>query len=62
MTEYEDILNMTNQEAANVLKNILLSNGRMARGNGKSTMALIHTQALFKAIALLEKTPDEKAE
>lgn len=52
-------LEMTNKEAANILKLIL--NTRicvLARGNGKSLMNLRIIQAFAKAIDILEKTPD----
>lgn len=48
---------MTNKEAATVLKNIIPKAGR---GSGKTGMILTITEALLKAIVLLEKTEDEE--
>lgn len=56
----ERILNMTNAQAAKVLAWML--RGSIGRGNGKSTLSLIYTTALIKAIAVLESTPDEESE
>lgn len=53
-----DILIMTNDEAATVLKRLF--NVPVARGNGKSTTHCVMHMALMKAIMLLENTPDEK--
>lgn len=52
MGQVEDMIEMSNQEAANILKS-------MARGNGKSLTTLKCVQAIQKAIDILEKTPDE---
>ena len=53
MGQVEDMIEMSNQEAANILKS-------MVRGNGKSLTASRCVQAIQKAIYILEKTPDEK--
>lgn len=54
---YERILNMTNKEAASVIKRIV-NHQAIARANGKTTMIVEWNQALLKAIEVLEKTPD----
>ena len=53
-----DLVNMSNKEAATVLRNILGFYSSPARGSCKTQLVLIHTVALTKAIALLENTPD----
>ena len=61
MSQVEDIFEMSNQEAPNILKNIVLGYGlKSPRGNGKSHTALRCIQAIQKAIDILENTPDEK--
>ena len=50
-------LNMTNKEAAIILRGMLKSYGVMTRGNGKTTIIFNHMHALLKAIELLESTP-----
>ena len=50
-------LNMSNKEAAIILRGMLKSYGVMARGNGKSSIMFNHMHALLKAIELLEQTP-----
>lgn len=61
MGQLEDMFEMSNQEAANILKNIVLGYGlKIPRGNGKSLITLRCVQAIQKAIDILEKTPDEK--
>ena len=57
---HEQILDMTNAHAAKVLAWMLRRS--IGRGNGKSTLSLIYTTALIKAIAVLESTPDEESE
>lgn len=59
-TEFEeiaDIANMTNKEAAAVIKKSLIILA-MARANGKSMQYTALSIALMKAVAALEKTPD----
>ena len=61
MGQVEDMFEMSNQEAADVLRNVVLGYGlKTQRGNGKSLTALRCVQAIQKAIDILEKTPDEK--
>lgn len=52
-----DIANMTNKEAAAVIKKSLIILA-MARANGKSMRDTVLNIALMKAVAALEKTPD----
>lgn len=62
MGQVEDILEMTNQEAANILRRymgyVITSYGR---GSAKTGMQLKQLQAFAKAIVLLENTPDESS-
>ena len=61
MGQVEDMFEMSNQEAANILKNIVLGYGlKIPHGNGKSLTALRCEKKKKKAIDILEKTPDEK--
>ena len=61
MSQVEDMFEMSNQEATNILKNIVLGYGlKIPRGNGKSLTTLRCVQAIQKAIDILEKTPDKK--
>ena len=61
MSQVEDMFEMSNQEAAYILRNIVLGYGlKIPRGNGKSLTASRCIQAIKKAIDILEKTPDEK--
>ena len=61
MSQLEDMFEMSNQEAANILRKITNHFTQMIqRGNGKSHTALRCVQAIQKAIEILEKTPDEK--
>lgn len=46
---------MTNKEAAEILKNLFPP---ISRGDGKSTTKLIITEALIKAIDVLENSPE----
>lgn len=52
---------MTNKEAAAILKHFLNSRVNVigGRGNGKTYMQLRIIQAFCKAIDILEKTPDK---
>lgn len=53
------ILNMTNQQAAEILKmQVQVRFAAMGRGNGKTFTNACILEALMKAIELLEKTPD----
>lgn len=56
---YEKILNMTNKEAAAIIKNTLMTQA-VGRANGKTMMVATLNHALIKAIAALENTPDKK--
>lgn len=59
MQDYSDIENMTNKQAAELLKmQVELRIASMGRGNGKTFTALCFTKAMMKAIELLENTPD----
>lgn len=61
MGQLDDMFEMSNQEAANILRKITNHFTQMIpRGNGKSLTALRCVQAIQKAIDILEKTPDEK--
>ena len=61
MSQLEDMFEMSNREAANILRKITNHFTQMIpRGNGKSLTALRWAQAIQKAIDILEKTPDEK--
>lgn len=55
----EELKPMTNKEAADFLKKMCL-NVQFGRGNGKSMTVLRYTEAMMKAIHLLETTPDEE--
>ena len=57
--QYNRIANMTNKEAAGVLKN-LVTHRIVARANGKSMRDCAIHVALMKAIMLLDITPDEE--
>lgn len=59
MDSWEAIANMTNKEAAAVIKNSMLTI-MCGRANGKTMMVAALNVALIKAIAALENTPDEK--
>lgn len=50
----ENIANMSNKDAADILKCTLL-HMNIARGNGKSIQTLMYNAALQKAIQALEK-------
>lgn len=53
------IVNMTNQQAAEILKMIAeFRMTSMGRGSGNTFTNLCMVHALMKAIELLEKTPD----
>ena len=56
---YESIMNMTNKEAAAIIKNAIITQ-QVSRANGKTMMVAALNHALIKAIAVLENTPDEK--
>lgn len=58
MYDYQKIANMTNKEAANVIKNMRI-NTTVGRANGKTMMVAAVNVALIKAIAALESMPDE---
>ena len=61
MSQLDDMFEMSNLEAANILRKLVRHLTLMiARGNGKSLTALRCVQAIQKAIDILEKTPDEK--
>ena len=57
--ENNPILNMTNEQAAEILKmQLQIRMATMGRGNGKTFTNACIAQAMIKAIELLEKTPD----
>lgn len=61
MGQLDDMFEMTNLEAANILRKLFRHFTQMiARGNGKSLTVLRYAQAMEKAIDILENTPDEK--
>lgn len=61
MGQLEDMFEMSNLEAANVLRNLVHHfTSMIPRGNGKSLTTLRCVQAIQKAIDILEKKPDEK--
>lgn len=61
MGQLDDMFEMSNLEAANILRNLVRHLTLMIpRGNGKSLTTLRCVQAIQKAIDILEKTPDEK--
>ena len=57
--QYIRIVNMTNKEAADILKNLVI-HSNIARANGKAKRACAIHVALMKAIVLLDTIPDEK--
>ena len=57
--QYNRIVNMTNKETADILKN-LVTHSIVARANGKSMRDCAIHVALTKAIMLLDTTPDKK--
>ena len=59
--DYNWILNMTNKEAAAIIKNTLMTQ-TIGRANGKTMMVAALNQALLKAIVALESTPDSDSE
>lgn len=59
MQDYKDIINMTNQQAAEIIKmQLQIRFASMGRGNGKTFTNACVNAALMKAVELLEKTPD----
>lgn len=61
-TEYEKIINMTNEEAADILQIMLMSTPPI-RGDGKSRQRLLTVMALNKGIdSLLKKKGDNQDE
>lgn len=59
MQDYNDIINMTNQQAAEIIKmQLQIRFVSMGRGNGKTFTTACVNAALMKAVELLEKTPD----
>ena len=60
MGQVDDTFEMSNQEAANILRNLVHHfTSMIARGDGKSLTVLRYAQAMSKAIDILENTPDE---
>lgn len=57
--QYNWILNMTNKEAAAIIKNTLMTQA-VGRANGKTMMVAALNHALIKAIIALENMPDGK--
>lgn len=61
MGQLDDMFEMSNLEAANILRKLVRHfTSMIARGNGKSLTVLRYAQAMSKAIDILENTPDEK--
>lgn len=59
MQDFNDIINMTNQQAAEIIKmQLQIRFASMGRGNGKTFTNACVNAALMKAVDLLEKTPD----
>lgn len=59
MQDYNELENMTNQQAAEILKMIAeFRMTSMGRGSGKTFTNLCMVKALMKGAELLEKTPD----
>lgn len=57
--DYGDIENMTNQQAAEILKmQMEVRCMAVGRGNGKTFTNMCILKAMCKAIELLENTPD----
>lgn len=56
---FERIANMTNKEAAVIIRNTLM-NKTIGRQNGKTMIVAALNHALIKAIVALQNTPDEK--
>lgn len=48
---------MTNKEAAAILRNIMRGLAPLVRGNGKPTMLFMQLEAFSKAIQALENSP-----
>ena len=59
--DYDWILNMTNKEAAAIIKNTLMTQA-VGRANGKTMMVAALNHALIKAIVALENMPDSDSE
>ena len=61
MGQLDDMFEMSNREAANILRNLVHHfTSMIPRGSGKSLTTLRCVQAIQKAIDILEKTPDKK--
>lgn len=56
---HNKILNMTNKEAAEVIKN-MMSTMHIGRSSGKTMINAALNTALIKAITVLENTPDKE--
>lgn len=48
---------MTNKEAAAILRNMMRNFAPIIRGNGKTTQLFMHLEALYKAVQALENSP-----
>ena len=57
--DWEDVANMSNRDAAAILRNHL-KNMTGARANGKTMLFSAYIHAMIKAILALESTPDEE--
>lgn len=57
MGQVDEMIEMSNQEAAKLLR-LILNNAKLPRGSCKTITFLRYRLALSKAIDLLEKTPD----
>ena len=48
---------MTNKEAAAIIRNMMRGFGHIARGGGKPTQLFMQLEALYKAVQALENSP-----
>ena len=58
LSDYDEIINMANEEAADIITNILL-NVTVARGSAKSMTSLRTNQALILAITSLRRSASD---
>ena len=58
MNEYDAILNMTDEQAADILEDLFFNGVKVGgRGNGKTTLQLAYNTAVIKAVNKLRGTP-----